>query len=65
MPFFQRKKKEEAAKSNSKSAANASKEMKLKLSESMKTALLTMGIFTEEQADAIVKATQSHVPKDF
>ena len=38
---------------------------KLKLSQSMKSALLTMGIFTEEQADAIIEQTESTLPQDF
>ena len=52
--FFQRKRNKAAAESSSKPVANASKSMKLKLSESMKTVLLIMATFTEEQADAIV-----------
>ena len=31
----------------------------------MKMALLTIGTFTEEQADAIVYKTQANLPKDF
>ena len=38
---------------------------KLQLSQSVKSALLTMGIFTEEQADAIIEQTESTLPQDF
>jgi len=63
--FYMRKKDDPAQETTSKPTGGQSKSLKLKLSESMKTALLTMGTFTEEQADAIVQETQSHMPKDF
>jgi len=38
---------------------------KLVLLKEMKTALLTVGVFTEEQANVIVHETQANLPKDF
>ena len=38
---------------------------KLKLSCSMKTSLLTMGILTEERAEAIDQERKTHLLKDF
>ena len=45
--------------------ATKSQQRKLILNKGMKAALLTIGAFTEEQADAIVTETQSNLPKDF
>ena len=42
-----------------------SKEMKLTLQKGLKTALLTMGTFTEEQVETILQETQENLPKDF
>ena len=39
--------------------------MKLTLQKGLKTDLLTMGTFTEDQVDSILKETQEHLPKDF
>ena len=51
------------AKSNNPPAPKADR--KLILSKEMRDALLTVGAFTEEQADEIVKETQANLPKDF
>ena len=64
-PFHMRKKDDPAQETSSKPTGDQSKGLKLKLSESMKTTLLTMGAFTEEQADSIVQETQAYMPKDF
>ena len=42
-----------------------SQQRKLILTKEMKAALLTVGAFTEEQAEAIVNETQVNLPKDF
>ena len=39
--------------------------MKLTLQKGLKTALLTMGTFTEEQVETILQETQENLPKDF
>ena len=42
-----------------------SSDRKMTLSKEMKAALLTLGTFTEEQADAIVAETRGNLPADF
>ena len=45
--------------------ATKSLQRKLLLTKGIKAALLAIGVFTEEQADAIITETQSNLPKDF
>ena len=52
-------------KSKSKDTPATKVDRKLTLSKEMKATLLTVGAFTEEQADEIVKETQANLPKDF
>ena len=39
--------------------------MKLTLQKGLKTPLLAMGTFTEDQVDSILNEAQEHMPKDF
>ena len=51
--------------SKGKETEKISNAKKLQLSKEMKAALLTVGSFTEEQAEAIMKEAEANLPEDF
>ena len=51
--------------SKGKETRKISNAKKLQLSKEMKAALLTVGSFTEEQAEAIMKEAEANLPEDF